>query len=114
MEKLDIKTNTEQQEKPREYDQFLSNLWKRYKFLGKPPLKDTAVEQRLKETCLSYYKLMTSDHLIRVKGSESKKRELHNQIALMVIGKQRSDIDTETAGKIAEFAYELTAGEPLV
>ncbi|MGB8816044.1 MAG: hypothetical protein WCC74_02315 [Minisyncoccia bacterium] len=108
MEKLNI-----EQENTREYDHTLLNLWKKNGFLGNPPFRDTTAEQRLKEMCLSYYRLMIDGHLIRVRGSDDKKRELHNQIALIVIGKQRSDIDTGTAEKIANFAYELTTGEPL-
>jgi ribosomal protein S8E len=113
MEKLGIKTDSEQQERPKEYDRALLNLWSKYKFLGKPPFKDSPAEQRLKETCEKYYKLMVNDHIARIKGSQDKKRELHNQIALMTIGKQRSEVNTEIAEMLANFASELITGQSI-
>ncbi len=113
MEKLNINMDSEQQEKPKEYDHALLNLWKKYKFSGKPPFKDSPAEQRLRETCEKYYKLMVNDQLTRVKGSQDKKRELHNQIALMTIGKQRSEVNTEIAEMLANFASELITGQSI-
>jgi hypothetical protein len=40
-------------------------------------------------------------------SSGAARRELHNQIALMVVGKQRSGMDTDAALRIAEFASEV-------
>ena len=110
MEKLNIETEIEQPEKPKEYDHALLNLWKKYRFPGLPPFKDSPVEQRLKETCERYLNYVINDKLVRTPGSDSRRRELHNQITLMTIGKQRSDVDIDTAEKIANFASELSTG----
>ena len=46
--------------------------------------------------------------LKRIIPSDAAKRELHNQIALMVVGRTRSGMDEASAEHIADFACELT------
>ena len=44
---------------------------------------------------------------------DSEQRNLHNQLTLMVVGRQRSDISGETAEKIADFASVFVRGHLL-
>lgn len=111
----------------REPDPLLLELWERYEFPGKPPFKNSAVEKRLQDACRAYrnevdnlsspstYKNGDSENYVpesqrrtvgRAAVSESRRRDLHNQIALLVVSKQRSGMDRTTAEHIASFALE--------
>lgn len=92
-----------------EYDKLVS-LWREFGFIGKPPKDGSPVLERLKEACESYVKFVESESVHRVPGSEAKRRNLHNEIALMVIGKERSRVDLKTAEKITEFVCRFTRG----
>lgn len=107
----------------------IQKLWKKYHWMGEPPRAGSPVEERLRETCRRYMKHVlgesTSPELSVIKkggdsedyfaqfrkkekdSSGASRRELHNQIALMVVGRQRSGMDTDLALKIAEFASEV-------
>lgn len=107
----------------------IQKLWKKYHWMGEPPQANSPVENRLRETCFRYMKHVlgesTSPELDLIKkggdsedyfaqfrkkqkdSSEASRRELHNQIALMVAGKQRSGMDIDSALRIAEFASEV-------
>ncbi|MFA6270079.1 MAG: hypothetical protein WC657_02625 [Candidatus Paceibacterota bacterium] len=103
-------------------DPFLEELWSEYGFRGKPPFADSVAEKRLKESCNSYAnfvdrnknQLPGEEKLIygvnKIGSSEVGRRALHNQIALMVMGEQRSGMDIGLAKKIGEFAYEYSRG----
>jgi hypothetical protein len=108
----------------KEPDPYLDDLWEKYDFPGKPPYKETLAEKRLKDACQAYAAIvnqiakssMHSDHenyfsqiniVKKISASDSKRRELHNQIALMVSGKQRSGMALNDAEHIANFAIEL-------
>ncbi len=115
-------------ENPQHVDPILRGLWKKYHFVGNPPLSGSPVEERLNDTCKRYMKYVlgkvespqkrtdTEDYFaqfrqnIKKPDSEATRRELHNQIALMVIGKQRSGLELAKAEEITEFASELTYG----
>lgn len=118
-----------------ERDPVLLSLWKKYKFIGEPPVKGSPVEERLYETCRKYLKhalgevsvapvkkyyepetvgdsenyFAKKQDLVKT-SSDPSRRELHNQIALMVVGKQRSGMDSVSAEAIADFACELING----
>lgn len=107
----------------------IQKLWKKYRWMGEPPRAGSPVEGRLRETCRRYMKHVLgeaiSPELDQIKAggdqedyfaqfrkkdkdsSGASRRELHNQIALMVAGQQRSGMDTEAALRIAEFASEV-------
>jgi hypothetical protein len=109
--------NPEQQE-----DSKLMRLWRKYNFAGNPPKAGSPVEERLIQTCENYI-----DYLIKratttigssqessfTNSSERHQRDLHNQIALMVIGANRSDLPIDIAEKIQNFACELAYGATL-
>lgn len=115
-------------ENQREADPILKELWKKYHFIGNPPLAGSPVEERLKDTCARYMKYVlgkveppqtqsnTEDYFAQFRAnvkkpdSEASRRELHNQIALMVLGSQRSGMDITTAEQLTDFASELTYG----
>ena len=118
MEGLNINNN--QQEKG--YDSFLEDLWIEYDFHGNPPFESSVAEERLKEVCDMYAGLIdrdenklsglevTASDTKKILSSDSHRRELHNKIAIMVVGKQRSGMDDILARKIANFAYEYSRG----
>lgn len=125
--------NGNEQEIKRETDPNLKELWKKYHFMGEPPFKDSPATQRLYDTCKRYLQYAldnkplsptykrdeTEDYFAQFRRkevrpiSESSRRELHNQIAIMVLGKQRSEMEQDQADIIADFASELIYGMPI-
>lgn len=113
-----------QPEKNRE--PFLEELWAEYGFKGEPPFAGSVAEARLKEVCNRYADFVdfhknelpaqqalvygSSSSNKKFIASESGRRELHNQIAIMVVGKQRSGMEGHMAKHIAGFAYEYSRG----
>ena len=111
-------------------DPLLEELWEKYEFVGVPPFKNSIAENRLKQACRDYANIvnvLSSTYLNKgdqenyvppnkiiqkVSASDSKRREIHNQIALMVIGKQRSVINNTLAIHIADFALEYAESNP--
>lgn len=113
MESLKIKT----QEK--EYDPFLESLWREYNFPGTPPVEGSQAEIRLKDLCGKYALYVEAQDPValdrktqesKMKSSELERRNIHNQIAMMVIGKQRSGLVNSEAEYIGEFAFEYSRG----
>ena len=95
----------------KEVDGFLGELWDGYDFPGKPPFKDSVAEKRLQDTCRQYTRFLDeTTHVTNPKLYDTERRKLHNQIALMLVGKQRSGMDPELAEHIAGFAFEYTKG----
>lgn len=104
------------------YEPFLQELWEEYGFRGKPPFAESVAEKRLKEACDKYANFV--DHnkkeivgsskalygISKFSSSEADRRVIHNQIALMVVGEQRSGMDVGLAKNIGEFAYEYSRG----
>src|SRR3989344_443664 len=96
-----------QENREREPDPLLEDLWYKYEFSGNPPYKGSSAESRLKEACQNYAKIVNnlqssnlyrgdSENYIppnraikRASSSDSKRREIHNKIAVMVVGKER-------------------------
>jgi len=109
-----------------EVDPILNKLWRKYKFTTKPPIKGGVAEQRLLSACRSYTSLVdnlpqminarsqqdSENYFAKnrsvdfVRESESDRRELHNQIAIMIVGKQRSGMEESLALHLADFARE--------
>lgn len=107
----------EKQEK--ETDPFLQVLWGDYEFSGKPPYVDSLAETRLKNICAKYAVLMDDGHhspdqtvAVR-KISDNERRKLHNELALILVGRQRSGMSPGEAEHIAQFAYEYSRGYKL-
>ena len=104
------------QEKSR--DPFLEELWSGYGFPGRPPFEGGTAETRLKEACNKYAIFIDEDgtkspkdrSLHERKISDSERRKLHNEIALMVVSEQRSGMLNSMAEHIGEFAYEYARG----
>ena len=101
-------------EKESLFDPRLEGLWDDYDFPGHPPKKASQAEKRLYDKCVEYAN--TLDHsghysaLSLAKSSDSRRRQLHNEIAVMVVGKQRSGMQPVQAEHIANFAYEYARG----
>jgi hypothetical protein len=114
-----------------ERDPFLQKLWSKYHFMGEAPFEGSPAEDRLYDLCKKYnvHSLDTTKYSIpkqqadgenyfaRPKDiasilapSEASRRELHNQIAMMATGRQRSGMAIERATEIAHFACELIYG----
>lgn len=95
------------------YDPYLEELWGEYDFPGRPPYEGSDAEKRLRQVCSQYCTFLTEQtgqNQKALKLYDSERRKLHNQIAVMVVGKQRSGMDREQAEHIANFAFELTKG----
>lgn len=88
----------------------LLNYWRRFGFPGKPPKPGSVAEKRLLEKCQAYTDLVLSG------GSSSVdvgRRQLHNEIAVMIFGRPRTDMSYDLAEKISEFASLATTGQTL-
>ncbi len=84
----------------------LDRLWRSYKFSGVAPKEGTPAANHLFDVCSEYVNMV-----LKNKGySDIRRRELHNQIAIMVVGEVRSSMATKTAEHIADFASELVQG----
>jgi hypothetical protein len=98
----------------------LAELWRRYRFFGQPPKEGSPVAQRLHDTCESYIKSImksksggekvSENALAMIESSDAYRRELHNQIALMALGHQRSDLDDKRSAELRDFACQLAYG----
>jgi hypothetical protein len=118
MEGININKNLQE----KSFDPLLEELWVDYDFHGRPPFVGSVAEKRLKETCDKYANYVDHDkHELpgeerniygdkKTTSYEIGRRELHNQVAVMVVGKQRSGMDENLARNIAEFAYEYSRG----
>lgn len=105
------------------YDPFLKELWAAYGFPHNPPFSGSVAEKRLKNACDKYSDFIDRDknkfagdeiHMYGIKkisDSETARRELHNQIAIMTVGKLRTGMEMDSAKNIADFAYEYSKGD---
>lgn len=101
------------QKQEKSYDPFLKELWEEYDFPGRAPVSGSEAENRLKQACSKYSLFLVGETHTRSKSSESDRRALHNQIAIMVVGKQRSGMDAKLAEHITDFAFEYAHGYKL-
>jgi hypothetical protein len=97
------------------YDPRLENLWEKYELVGNPPQKDSVAETRLKERCEEYasYSIGANSKFSGSKAAynyDVNKRRIHNEIAIMVMGAQRSGMKSSLAQHIANFAIEYATG----
>ena len=91
----------------------VNKLWKDYRLNGKPVRVGTPVYERLFETCRKYIDIIYNDKANMMAGSDSIRRNLHNTIALMVDGNDRSRMTEKRAGEIANFASMLVFKLPI-
>jgi hypothetical protein len=54
------------------------------------------------------------DSTALAKGSDEKRRELHNKITIMIAGQQRAGMNKNLAQAIADFASYLTYGDSII
>lgn len=123
MEKFNFnQVPAESKEEESLFDPRLEDLWEEYGFPGKPPKKDTEAERRLHEKCRMYTNIniasakvgMRTEQTLKERfSSDSNQRQLHNDIAVMVMGRKRSGMEEETARAIANFACEYALGMTL-
>jgi|SRR5581483_3154092 len=118
MKSFETVTQSESQE---EFDPYLKDLWEEYHFTGNPPKAGSLAEKRLQEKCFEYAEYVTGlmskyqTGSAQLRGSDAynyseKKRQIHNEIAIMVVGQQRSGMDTDLAENIANFAIDYAQG----
>lgn len=119
MEKFNFNQNPVEVKKEESlFDPRLEDLWEEYKFPGKPPRKGTEAERRLFERCQMHSGILVAGGTASTwhKGlseriaSDSEQRKLHNEIAVMVMGRKRSGMEEQTARAIANFAFEYAQG----
>ncbi len=127
-ESHESETPISQEREPR-----LKKLWAKYRFVGEPPFMNSPVEDRLKDVAKRYaYHVIFPERSSAMKtdarfvshdsedyfaagrrkpiSSDAPRRELHNQLSLMVMGTQRSGMDIALAEHIADFAVEYAYG----
>ncbi|MDD5527918.1 MAG: hypothetical protein PHO56_02980 [Patescibacteria group bacterium] len=105
-------TNETEQEKEKISD--IAKYWRRFGFPGKPPQEGTPAEERLIKISQEYFDTaLMCERMGNPKGSDAKRRELHNQLGLMIFGKQRTDMSESVAEAIADFASYVTTGTNL-
>jgi len=85
---------------------YLGNLWRQYGFMGRAPKSGSVAEQRLRDLCRQYTKIV----LNKQGYSDNERRNLHNQIAIMTVGQSRSNLNNRMAERVADFASEFAAG----
>lgn len=120
-----------------EADPKLSALWARYRFPANgAPFAGSPAEDRLVSACSRYAQYILFPERFATKtrevdpatlksglvgdsedyfaakrrregSSDSARRALHNEIAVMVVGQQRSGMATDLAEKIADFAVDV-------
>jgi hypothetical protein len=100
------------EEKEKQSD--IVRYWKKFNFPGTPPNPGTPAEKRLFNVAQNYFDIaLMCERNGNPKGSSAERRELHNQLALMIFGIQRTDMDIKTAEKIADFTAYITNGSDL-
>lgn len=103
----------------------LSKYWKTHAIPGQPPSKGSIAHKRLHDSCQKYAHVVRNQGNIEVVGriqpdaedyfasktgrmvgrsSDRYRRELHNEIAIMLYGRPRSGMETDLAEHIMEFA----------
>lgn len=87
----------------------LSQYWKRLNFRGEAPKPASPLEDRLRNKCREYIS-MVLDPQLRGAIGENRRRDLHNEIAIMVLGKSRDDLPYEVGEKVSEFASLVATG----
>lgn len=115
MEKFNFnQVSVEKKEEESLFDPRLQDLWEEYDFPGKPPKKDSEAEKRLLNTCRLYSRFLIDEKkgysVAQFGSSEAERRKLHNQVAIMVVGKKRSGMDLDEATHIGDFAFEYAHG----
>jgi hypothetical protein len=103
--------HTNGSEKDQESGHDLDRLWRRYRLKGEKPRPGSIAEQRLIAACQDYVDIVLNAG--KHSTSDERRRQLHNQIAVMVVGEARTSLSPENASAIADFAAELTYGRPL-
>lgn len=97
------------QEAEPEVETKITELWKKYGFLGKPPRPGTPVEERVLAKCQEY-----ADYLLKsglgTELTDPFRKRLHNELAIMTVGKDRKELDDVISQKIADFACQVTFG----
>jgi len=115
----------------------LTQLWKQHGFPGQAPAEGTVAAERLQETCRRYITMVNTRLATPVRtnedvdpenyrppevqkmyatkereSSDKAQRDLHNQIAIMIFGESRSNMNEDLAIKISNFAHEV-AGDTI-
>jgi hypothetical protein len=99
---------------------FLDRLWVYYKFYGAAPVEGSPAAKRLKNLCDNYVSLLlgqgssfttedSENYFSKstsnvVRNSDKRRRNIHNDICLMTLGRSRESITYELAEKVSDFA----------
>ena len=106
MEKISSSPNKKEQEPVSEF----AGYWRRFDFPFNPPKPGTPAEIRLKSVCNSYAQSVVNPKLINVPGSDEQRRALHNQLAVLVLGKEREELPFDRAYELTDFACLVALG----
>lgn len=93
-------------EKIREQER-INDLWKKFHLVGNPPKVGTPVMDRLFNACQSYINFLAKSKINMMTDSEATRKDLHNQIALMVDGRVRTSMSPKRSEEISNFASFL-------
>jgi len=84
-------------------------LYKKYGFNTQPPKPGSIAEDRLINACKHYIPYV----IMGDASSEEKRRGYHNEIALMIMGKERTHLNNYGADLLANFAFDLITGSSM-
>lgn len=90
----------------------LEQYWKRFGFRGNAPKPGSPLEDRLRHKCQEYIDMVLDPMLSGALGQD-RRRELHNEIAIMATGKSREQMDYQVGEKVSEFASLVVTGMTL-
>lgn len=102
---------SEKGRKKENYNSYLEKLWKEYRFFGQPPGSGSIAEKRLKNACDAYviYLLETPTS----QSGDARRRELHDEIARLTVGKSYEDLDYHTIEQLSDFSCRYSRGYSL-
>lgn len=89
----------------------VARIWKKYHFRGEMPRPGSVAEQRMIALCNEYVNLAINPGEVR--SSNVSRRELHNRLAVMILGETRTGLRQDLADDISNFAAEVAYGLPI-
>ena len=84
--------------------------WHEFGFPGEPPHSGTPVLERLLKNCQRYEHYVSNPRLLGATGSDGVRRQLHEQLANMIFGRNLDSLDQAMPERISDFACLVATG----
>lgn len=108
--KRGVPSEPELAEATKEAGLHIKRWWHEFGFPGQPPQTGNIAENRLVGKCEQYAGFISNPRLKGATGSDGARRAAHNELSVMVFGKQLDVLDWETRDRLAEFACQIATG----